>query len=221
MAFTGTANVLGDVEMLAGGQMVTSGFATTTLFDDVVFSNDTSNPAEIRTSEGSVTVILGGISGNMNFTGTGSVFAEGDLRPGNSPGQGVFEGDLILGNSALTFIELAGTDIGQFDLFSIDGDFNIDGSLNVDLLDGFSLGFGQEFLFADVDGSMTGMFSGLGEGATVGNFGGQDLFITYNGFGGNRGVGLFTAVPEPSSAMLLLTLGAAISLRRRRKNTRP
>ncbi len=80
MAFTGTANVLGDVEMLAGGQMVTSGFATTTLFDDVVFSNDTSNPAEIRTSEGSVTVILGGISGNMNFTGTGSVFAEGDLR---------------------------------------------------------------------------------------------------------------------------------------------
>lgn len=34
------------------------------------------------------------------------------------------------------------------------------------------------------------------------NFGGQDLFITYNGFGGNRGVGLFTAVPEPSSGVL-------------------
>ncbi len=63
---------------------------------------------------------------------------------------------------------------------------------------------------------MTGMFSGLNEGSLVGNFGGQDLFITYNGFGGNRGVGLFTAVPEPSGGIAILLLGLGGTLRRSR-----
>lgn len=217
MAFTGTTDVLGDVEMLAGSQMVTSGFATTTLFDDVVFNDTPGNRAEIRTSEGSATVILGGISGDMNFTGTGTVFAEGDLRPGNSPGVGVFEGDFLLGDTAATFIELGGIDSGEFDQFDIAGDFGLGGSLDVSLIDGFSLGFGQEFLVADVEGSMTGMFSGLNEGSLVGNYGGQDLFITYNGFGGNRGVGLFTAVPEPSSGCVLLLCACALAGRRKRQ----
>lgn len=217
MAFTGTTDVLGDITMQAGSQMVTSGFATTTLFDDVSFSNAGSDPGEIRTSEGSATVILGAISGNMNFTGTGEVFAEGDLRPGNSPGVGTFEGDFFLGDSAGTFIEISGLDLGEFDMFDVAGDFGIGGSLDVSLIDGFTLGFGQEFLIADVEGSMTGMFNGLGEGATVGNFGGQDLFITYNGFSGNAGVGLFTAVPEPSSATLLVVVcGITATLRRKR-----
>lgn len=215
MAFTGTTDVLGDVEMMAGSQMVTSGFATTTLFDDVVFNDTPGNRAEIRTSEGSATVILGGISGDMNFTGT--VFAEGDLRPGNSPGVGVFEGDFLLGDTAATFIELGGIDSGEFDQFDIAGDFGLGGSLDVSLIGGFSLGFGQEFLVADVEGSMTGMFSGLNEGSLVGNYGGQDLFITYNGFGGNRGVGLFTAVPEPSSGCVLLLCACALAGRRKRQ----
>ncbi len=157
------------------------------------------------------------ISGDMNFTGRGTVFAGGGLRPGNSPGVGIFEGDLVLGQSAGTFVELGGLWLGQFDMFDVAGDLSLSGSLDVALIDGFSLGFSQEFLIADVEGSMTGMFSGLNEGATVGNFGGQDLFITYNGFGGNRGVGLFTSVPEPSSEMLLGLLGVNALLYRRRQ----
>ena len=75
----------------------------------------------------------------------------------------------------------------------------------------------MQFLFADVGGNMFGQFSGLGEGSLVGNFGGTDLFITYNGFDGNAGIGLFTsAVPEPSS-LALFGVAAALSLARRRR----
>ena len=53
MAFSGTTDILGDVENTAGGQIVTSGGSTMTFFDDLVH-----NGAEIRTSAGSNTVIF-------------------------------------------------------------------------------------------------------------------------------------------------------------------
>ncbi len=217
MAFTGTTDVLGDIEMLAGSKLITSGRATTTLFDDVVFNDSPTDRAEIRTSDGSSTVVLGGISGDLNFTGSGDVFAEGDLRPGNSPGLGIFEGNLSLGDSAMTFIELSGEDFGEFDQLAINGNFFVDGALDVALIDGFGLSAGQEFLIADVEGSLAGMFNGLDEGALVGNYGGQNLFITYNGFGGGSGVGLFTtAVPEPGSSGILVAFSVFLISRRRR-----
>ncbi len=217
MAFTGATDILGDVIMNVDSRMVTSGFATTTLFDDVTFLGSGSEIGEIRTSDGAATVLLGAVIGEANFSGSGAVFLEGDLRPGNSAGTALFEGDLSLGSLADTFIELGGEGLGEFDQLRIAGDLGIDGLLIVSLIDEFSLGFGQEFLIADVEGTMTGMFRGLNEGSLVGNFGGQDLFITYNGLGGNRGVGLFTSVPEPSSGVLLGLLAINATLYRRRR----
>ena len=54
MFFTGTTDLLGDVVNGAGGQIVTSGFTTTTFYDDVIH-----NGTEIRTSAGSTTVLGG------------------------------------------------------------------------------------------------------------------------------------------------------------------
>ncbi len=212
LAFTGTTDVLGDIEMLAGSQLVTSGFATTTLFDDLDH-----NGAEIRTSAGSALVVLGEATGAGDYTGTGTVFFEGDLRPGNSPDVVSFEGNVVMGTFADTFIELGGESVGMYDQLMIDGNFFVDGALDVALIDGFVLSAGQEFLFADVEGSLSGMFNGLDEGSLVGNYGGRDLFITYHGFGGNSGVGLFTPVPEPSSTAVLGVILAFAFSRRRRK----
>ena len=86
------------------------------------------------------------------------------------------------------------------------------------LYGGFSQGANQQYQIAAVSGTQTGMFTGLGEGDLVGNFGGHDLSITYNGFGGTGGIGLFTAVPEPGAAGLLggcLLLGWMLQRRRR------
>jgi len=54
----------------------------------------------------------------------------------------------------------------------------------------FTLSLYDEFLIADVDGSRSGEFNGLGEGGLVGNYGGTDLFITYQAGDGND-MGLF------------------------------
>lgn len=143
---------------------------------------------------------------------------EGDLRPGNSPGSMSFGGDLVLGSGASTLIELGGLNIGDFDQLLVQGDLFLgDSQLDVALWEGFTLSNGMEFLVADVEGNLFGQFSGLGEGSLVGNFGGTDLFITYNGFGGNSGVGLFTAIPEPSAFALVGILCVPVLFRRRRR----
>ncbi len=215
MAFSGGfADVVGDVHNFAGSLIVTSGNATTTFFEDVVH-----NGAEIRTSADSATVFLGEVSGSGSFTGTGSVFFEGDLRPGNSPGIVSFGGDVILGSTAVSHFEIGGlmAGINGFDQLQITGDlFLNDSMLNVSFINSFSLGSNQQFLIAAVGGNVNGQFQGLSEGALVGNYSGTDLFITYSAGGGN-GIALFSAVPEPSAILLVGGLIGFASLRRKRR----
>ena len=52
------------------------------------------------------------------------------------------------------------------------------------MLNDFAVGVGQEFKILDIDGSSSGLFTGLPEDAFLGNFG-EDLFITYAGGDGN------------------------------------
>ncbi|MEQ1904132.1 MAG: PEP-CTERM sorting domain-containing protein [Pirellulaceae bacterium] len=215
MAFSdGSTDIVGDVYNSEGATIVTSGNGTTTFYDDFYQEN----AGTVRTSAGSSTVFFGEVSGAGSFVGEGTVFLEGDLRPGNSPGTMSFGGDLVLSSSASTMIELGGLGLADFDRLLIGGDLFLgDSSLNVFLWDSFVLGSNMQFLFADVDGDLFGQFNGLSEGSLVGNFGGTDLFITYEGFGGNQGIGLFTAaVPEPSSVALISLLGCSIAYRRRR-----
>ena len=211
MAFSGTTNLLGDINNLAGGTIVTSGGATTTFFDDVVH-----NGSEIRTSAGGSSVFFGDVTGAGNFTGTGIVFFEGDLRPGNSPDIVSFDGSVVIGSGANSFFELAGLDSGSFDQLLIDRDLALDGQLTIDLIDGFQLTAGDEFLIADVAGDLSGQFFGLGEGDLVGRFGRTNLFISYTAGNGND-VGLFaSAVPEPGACGLLALACLGLALRRRR-----
>lgn len=215
MAFSaGFTDILGDMNNQEGAKIVTTGNATTTFHDDVY--NEVAG--EIRTALGSSTVILGALTGTGNFTGLGTVFMEGDLRPGNSPGSMSFGGDLAMGESASLLAELGGLGTGEYDQLLVAGDLFLDGSqLDVALWNGFQLGNGMNFLIADIGGNRNGFFSGLGEGSLVGNFGGTDLFITY-GAGNGNDIGLFTsAIPEPGVLGLvsLVTLGGCLIRRRR------
>lgn len=179
-AFSGDADVFGDILNAGSGQIVTSAGATTVFYDDVDH-----NGMEIRTSLNSNMAIFGAASGSGSYTGTGTVFFEGDLRPGNSPGQVVFEGSVSLGNTATAEIEIAGTGAGQFDQLIIAGDCSIGGSLAVVPIDGYVLQAGDEFTIAEIGGLAAGQFAGLADGDLVGNFGGIDLYITYAGGDGN------------------------------------
>ncbi len=188
MAFSaGPADVLGDVVNSATGQIITTGGAVTTFFDDVVH-----NGVEIRTADSSSTVFLGAATGAGSFTGTGAVFFEGDLRPGNSPDTVTFGGDVVLGTGAEIFIELSGTTTGEFDRLDVAGNLSLDGDLMVSLLGSFELDMAMEFIIAKVDGALAGEFANFADGDLVGTFGGTDLFIDYEGGDGND-VALFTA----------------------------
>ena len=99
-------------------------------------------------------------------------------------------GDLTI-NSGVLEIELGGTVAHTgFDQVMVTGNAILAGTLDVSLIDGFALGGNDVFEILDVGGTLTGQFSGLGEGARVGNFG-RDLFITYVGGDGND-VALYT-----------------------------
>jgi T5SS/PEP-CTERM-associated repeat protein len=210
IAFSGNADLFGDIQMDPGSSLVTSGGSTTTFYDDVIH-----NGSEIRTSAGSNSVFFGAVTGAGNFTGTGNVFLEGDLRPGNSPGAMLFEGSVFLGTNSNTEIELGGVDFGQFDQLFVEGDLSLDGTLNVFLSSQYQLGFNREFLIANVGGELTGQFDGFDEGDIVGTFDGFDLFISYTAGDGND-IGLFTAIPEPASTSVIAILFAVTILRRRR-----
>ncbi|MEM1331480.1 MAG: hypothetical protein AAGG07_13065 [Planctomycetota bacterium] len=192
------------------GLILTTGGGVTTFFDDV-----THNGVEIKTSEGSNTVFLGTYAGAGDFTGDGLVQFEGLVQLGNSPAVVGFEGDVMLTDTSMTHIEIAGLLTGEFDAFSIGGDLGIAGSLGVSLLDGFELGFNQSFLIADVLGSVTGTFIGLEEGSLVSTLGESDLFITYAAGDGND-IALYTAIPSPGPTALFGCGLLSMSLRRRR-----
>jgi len=166
-------------------------------------------------------VILGEFSGSGGFVGGGDLFALGDLRPGNSPAQVLYDGNLFLGNDTDTFIELAGLDPGEFDQMQVTGGRSLDGDLFVDLIDGHTLGANQQYLIGNIGGSLSGQFNGLNEGDLVGNFGGHDLFITYSAGNGND-IGLFTAIPEPACTLLVgLGVIGGFLTRRQRKPSPP
>ncbi len=214
MAFSGgLADVYGDVANGASGTIAVAGNSTTAFYDDVTMSAGNMN---VNISQNGSAVFFGSYNGGS--VGTGTVHTFGDLRPGNSPGIVSFGGDRIMGNSASLLIELGGLNPGMFDQMLVSGDLFLDGALDVQLIDGFTLGYGQTFDVSLVNGSLFGQFANYDDGDLIGNFGGVVLFIDYRtGGAGGNGFSSFSAVPEPSMAMLLGFGMVAAGLGRRRR----
>ncbi|TWU20781.1 putative lipoprotein [Bythopirellula polymerisocia] len=138
MAFSATANVIGDVVNNASGTIISAGGATT-FYDDVV------NNGEIRTYTNSFTVYFGSYSGSGD-TGSGTVIMEGDLKPGSSPGIMSFGGDLEFGPAATLEIELGGLLAGDdFDHITVADDITLNGLLDVSIINGFTHSAGDTF----------------------------------------------------------------------------
>ncbi|MCA9101714.1 MAG: hypothetical protein KDA63_11215, partial [Planctomycetales bacterium] len=126
-------DIYGNVTNVAAGQIITSGGGVTTFYDDVVH-----NGSEIRTSAGSRSVFFGDVSGNGPFTGSGVVQIEGNLSPGNSTAAVTFDGDLSFGAGSTVTMEIGGTSPGsQYDTLLVGGTAMLDGTLLIDLVDGF------------------------------------------------------------------------------------
>jgi len=119
----------------------------------------------------------------------------GTLVTYDSPGSTTVSRDYTFNTGTLA-IQLGGLEAGsQFDFFEVTGDVQLaGGSLNVMPIDGFQLDVDQQFDILRIGGSLNGTFAGLDEGALVGQFGGTDLFITYQAGDGND-IALVTTEP--------------------------
>jgi T5SS/PEP-CTERM-associated repeat protein len=149
----GITDIYGDVNNGAGGKIVAAGASTVTFYDDVV------NNGDIRTVLGSRSVFFGAVSGAGTFTGGGTTEFEGDLKPGNSPANVTFGGDVVISPTAGTIIELAGTTKGaQYDSLTIAGNVSLGGALDVVLLNGFVPSSGQSFNILTAAGGIDGTF---------------------------------------------------------------
>lgn len=196
MGFTsGIMDVFGDINNQAAGRITISGRGTTNFYDDV------NNNGAIQVSTGSTAVYFGAVTGAGSFPGGGTNFFEGDLRPGASPAKVHFGGDLVLGPSSHTLLELAGAQAGSgHDQLDVAGRLSLGGTLEIALLDGFSPRYGESFDLLDF-GSLTGQFDELRLPALPGRLV-WDTTRLYSS-------GTVTAVPEPAT-LWLAALGMAL-----------
>lgn len=212
----GDTDLIGDINNM--NSVVISGAAQATFHDDYV------NNGTTQVSEGSKAVFLGAVSGAGGYTGKGSVFFEGDLRPGNSPALINVEGDMFLGEESFTTMELGGVARGDaYDAFDVGGTLSLNGALNVALYDLggglFTPSLGDSFdLFAaeTIFGSFALVnFADLGDNIK------WQLNYLFDADGGTTdilrlNVVSAAAVPEPAS-MLLIGSGLVGLLGMRRK----
>uniref|UniRef100_UPI0030D83D28 beta strand repeat-containing protein n=1 Tax=uncultured Gimesia sp. TaxID=1678688 RepID=UPI0030D83D28 len=141
------------------------------------------------TAGGTVNILSGTYVGNVDATGTG-INKNVTLAPGNSPGQVVINGDLILNGDDALDIEIDGATAGTgFDQFVVNGTVNLSGAA-LNLIDGYDPADGDQFTLInnDSDDAVTGTLLGLPEGFEFVDFlgvVGQSAFLTYVGGDGN------------------------------------
>ena len=153
MAFAGgNTDLRGDVTLTAGSRVATSGAGSVTVFYDDVVHNGT----EIYTGAGASTVFFGSLSGTGPYTGGGTVYFTGDLRPGNSPAVVTFSPQIVFSPSNGLTMEIggrvAGTGYDQL-VFTNPGASQLTwgGTLVVELINGFTPAAGDAFHVFDFD----------------------------------------------------------------------
>ncbi|HVU22612.1 MAG TPA: autotransporter-associated beta strand repeat-containing protein [Opitutus sp.] len=145
----------------------------------------------------------------------GATTVAGTLAPGDSPGLLTFDGDLTLGATSLTEIQLAGLDRGTgYDAIDVGGLFTRDGTLAIELTGDFNPVDGATFDLFDF-GSQAGAFAAI-ELPVLGSGLAWDL----SGFDTTGVIAVtVSAVPEPATTEALAGFAALLAAwqwRRRR-----
>lgn len=204
----------GRLASLSGLELMPSATLTTT--GDATVDGDFTNNGTINASavDGEWLTFVDDVNGAGAFSGN-IRFSDG-FSPGNSPAAVQLDNLALDGTSNLA-IEIGGAMPGtEYDQLLVAGDLELNGLLTLSMINNFAPAPGQAFTIIDVGGERHGEFAGLPEGAAVGNFGGRDLFVTYQAGDGND-VALFTAVPEPAALLLMLGVATAMALTGRRR----
>jgi len=200
--FTGAENKVFGATFLDEDAIFTVSSGTTVKFFDKV-----DNDGEFVIGPTGRVILLDGLMGDGNFSGSGDVEVLGTFGPGNSPGEVGFGGDLDLAGLSDLIMEIAGLQQGvEYDFVDVGGQLTAGGTLTIELLDGFVPRPGdafQLFDFASFDGQFIDIIL---PDLTGGSQWDTSALETS---------GLVTVVPEPAT-LALLGLGGLVIFRRRR-----
>ncbi len=173
------------------------------LIDATVNGDVVNNGSIATTGTGTFT---GTVSGSGDFTGSGTVIFDGTFSPGDSPGQVAIDGHAVLGPTAVLVMELAGRTHGvDYDQVVVAGNLTLGGTLDMQLLDGFTPHLGDTFDLLDSD-AITGSFDSINLPTLAHglSFDASSLLTT----------GSILVVPEPTMLSVLLVGGLALGRRR-------
>jgi len=226
---TSMLTVTGTFTNAAGADATIIGFSGTspvwsfgTLFNNGVVNITSGTTLNLTNSGGSfvqtsgVTIVNGTLNsvpavqiqgGTLSGSGTinGNVIMGGTISPGNSPGILTINGNYTQAAFGAYVAELAGLTAGTgYDQVDVNGTANLDGTLDVSLINGFTVALGDNFILMKYD-SETGTFS-MVDLPKLGN--GLMWDLSYDpGFIDLSVTSGVTTTPEPSTYLLWGAVG--------------
>jgi hypothetical protein len=152
--------------MIAGYGTVRTGGLTNTGTISVGGSLDILGPvaqnATVSTQPGTTVRFFGPVTGSGSYLGAGTAMFLNSLSPGASPGKVTVDGTVIFTASNNLIMELAGTmPESEYDVIVGNGAVVLGGTLDVDLLGGFTPAPGNTFQLINVAGGISGTFNNV------------------------------------------------------------
>lgn len=138
----------------------------------------------------------------------GDLTVHGIFAPGNSPADSIVNGNLTIASDGTLEMEMAGYAMGtEHDRLTVAGLSELDGNLQLVLLDGFSPVYGDVFDLFNWDGGVGGEFASISTTALSGSleWDTSELYTT----------GQLSVIPEPGVFSLMAVFGGAMWFVRR------
>lgn len=171
----------------------------------------------LLSANGGVLSVEGMVSGFTNLNANvrletanlnGPLTVHGIFAPGNSPADSIVNGALTIANDGTLEMELGGHVLGsEYDHLTVTGAANLDGTLDIVFLDGFSPTNGASFDLFNWDGGTSGTFSNITSSALPGglSWDTSELYTT----------GTISVIPEPATLAFLGIFGSGLLIVRR------
>jgi hypothetical protein len=163
----GNHNVDVDTLTLSGQGVINLADNAVTTFQ----GNVTHNGLAINVGTGANAIFNAEFTGAGPFTGAGTATFNGVFNPGNSPVNFTVAGNMVLGESSKSIMEVTGLTRGtQYDAVNVGNDLTLDGELQIQFLSGFAPQIGTIFDLFDAE-TLYGQFDlvtliGLDQGLT-------------------------------------------------------
>jgi uncharacterized protein with beta-barrel porin domain len=108
---------------------------------------------------GNAQVLQGLLGGTGSISG--NLYNNGTVAPGDAPGRLTVGGNYIQAPTAALVIEVGGAQSGQFDALAVGGKANLDGRLQLEQFNNFTLARGEKITFLTASQGVSGNFASV------------------------------------------------------------